>query len=136
YVLLYGHVMLGVAKPFPFESYAMPAFFGDGYGVIRDLIRGHTMTQIEATPLLILLGSLCILKIMATAVSLGSGGSGGIIAPSLFVGATAGGFVGLTLHQLGWFGVDDPSLHALIGMGAVLGAVVHAPLAAILILVE
>src|SRR5690606_26568406 len=40
------------------------------------------------------------------------------------------------LHELGWFGVEDPSLHALIGMGAVLGALVHAPLAAILILVE
>src|SRR2546430_6095174 len=55
-------------------------------------------------------------------------------APSLFLGATAGGFVGLFLRQIG--GKVEPSVYAMVGMGAVLAAVVHAPLASVLILLD
>ena len=73
-------------------------------------------------------------KILGTCATLGSGGSGGIIAPSLFLGATAGGFVGLFLRQIG--SKVEPSVYAMVGMGAVLAAVVHAPLASVLILLD
>ena len=48
-----------------------------------------------------MLGSLLVAKLVATAVTLGSGGSGGIFAPSLFLGAMTGGFLGSFIHQ--WF---------------------------------
>src|SRR5690606_19052741 len=72
----------------------------------------------------------------ATALTLSSGGSGGVIAPSLFVGAVSGGFLGTFLQLTGWFSELEPNVYALIGMSGVLAAVVHAPLAAILILFE
>src|SRR5262249_47847159 len=69
-----------------------------------------------------------------TALTIGSGGSGGIIAPALFLGATTGGLLGSVLRALHLFADVQPRIYALVGMGAVLAAVVHAPLAAILIL--
>ena len=79
---------------------------------------------------------LCALKIVATCCTLGSGGSGGVFAPSLFMGATVGGAFGLLLNRIGW--VDEPSVsaYALVGMAAVVAATTHAPLTAILILYE
>jgi CIC family chloride channel protein len=86
--------------------------------------------------LLALLGFLCVAKIIGTCLTLGSGGSGGVIAPCVFIGATAGSIVGFLLrHWLPNSGVQ-PELYALVGMGAVLAAVVHAPLASILICFE
>lgn len=73
---------------------------------------------------------------MNTCLTLGSGGAGGIIAPSLFIGAVVGGALGLALQHLGLSATLQPHAYALIGMGAVLAAVVHAPLAAVLILAD
>jgi CIC family chloride channel protein len=90
----------------------------------------------DVRKILLLLAFLCLIKILATCISLSSGGSGGIIAPSLFIGAAGGGFLGLLLKQTGWFSNINPQVYALVGMGAVLAAVVHAPLASIIILFE
>jgi CIC family chloride channel protein len=136
YVLIFGRLMLGLPKPFEFGHYPMPAFFGDGYGVIHELLRGEYYTAMKVQQLLTLLAFLCLAKILATCLSLASGGSGGVIAPSLFMGAAAGGFVGALLQHTGWFHSLHPEVYALVGMGAVLAAVVHAPLASILILLE
>jgi chloride channel protein, CIC family len=151
YVLVFGWWLLDRPKPIPVDDYPLPAFFSDGYGVIRQLVQAGPPAGPEiataATPtlsgfyaahspgiLLLLLGSLVVIKIVATCLTLSSGGSGGIIAPSLFLGATAGGFLGVLLRLAG---MDvAPHLYALVGMGAVLAAVVHAPLASILILLE
>lgn len=135
YVLIFGRLMLGQPKPFTFEQYSMPAFFADGYGVIHALLTAE-LYQLASGKLLLLLSFLCLVKILATCLTLGSGGSGGIIAPSLFMGATAGGFTGVLLRQTGWYSSIHPQVFALVGMGAVLAAVVHAPLASILILFE
>jgi len=138
YVMVLGWVMFHRPKPIEFESY--PAFFSDGYGVIRQLLTsetGPTQSLYELfSPgmLMVLLGALVVLKILGTCATLGSGGSGGIIAPSLFLGATTGGFVGLFLRQIG--ARAEPSIYAMVGMGAVLAAVVHAPLASVLILLD
>jgi CIC family chloride channel protein len=123
-------------KPFAFGDYPMPAFFGDGYGVIRQLLDGDMYPTLRFAPFLILIASLIILKVIATCLTLGSGGSGGIIAPCLFLGAVTGGTVGLLLRMTGIFPDLQPEMYALVGMGAVLGAVVHAPLAGILILFD
>lgn len=140
YVMIFGWWMLGRPKPVTFGTYPLPAFFSDGYGVIRQLVStgtagGNTLyEQYDLRVLMILLAVLVLFKILGTCATLGSGGSGGIIAPSLFLGATAGGFVGLFLRSIGAH--VEPSVYAMVGMGAVLAAVVHAPLASVLILLE
>jgi CIC family chloride channel protein len=136
YVVIFGRMLLHTPKPFSFEQYPMPAFFGDGYGVIQQLLTGGPYLQLSAGRILLLLAFLCMVKIVATCLSLASGGSGGIIAPSLFIGATAGGFLGVLLRHTQWYANLHPEVYALVGMGAVLAAVVHAPLASILILFE
>lgn len=120
----------------PFAAYDMPAFYSDGYDAVKQMLTSAFYADHTPMMILLLLGSLIVLKIVATALTLSSGGSGGIIAPSLFLGAVVGGFVGTFLHLTGWFTQLDANLYALIGISGVLAAVVHAPLAAILILFE
>ena len=93
------------------------------------ILGGHT-----ATLTLEFLVVVCFLKIIATAFTLAPGGSGGVFAPALFIGAAGGGAVGLVLTHYGLVG--DPSTYALVGMGAVLAATIQAPLTAIILLFE
>lgn len=79
---------------------------------------------------------LLIFKILATSLTLGSGGSGGIFSPSLFIGSITGIITGISFHQLFPFLTGSPSLYALIGMAAVISAVVRAPLTAAFIILE
>ena len=136
YVVGFGWMMLGTQKPFAFRDYPMPAFFGDGYGVVQQLIGVEFYTRHAFGMTIALLLFLCVAKIVGTCLTLSSGGSGGIIAPSLFLGATTGAVVGMTLHGLHHPAGMEVGFYALVGMGAVLAAVVHAPLASILILFE
>ena len=75
-------------------------------------------------------------KIIATSITIGSGGSGGIFAPSLFLGAMAGGFFGTIVHQLFPTITAAPGAYSIVGMGAVVSATTHGPISAILILFE
>lgn len=136
YVIVFGWMMLGTSKPIEFGTYPMPAFFGDGYAVINEMLKPGIYDQLGVTRGLLLLSFLLVAKLAATIFTLGSGGSGGVIAPSLFIGAAIGGIVGLVLRSGGWFQSVQPEVYAVAGMAAVLGAVVHAPMAAILIVFE
>ncbi|MEM6314626.1 MAG: chloride channel protein, partial [Planctomycetota bacterium] len=129
-------LMLAGGKFFPVDVYPMPAFFGDGYGAIQTLLGDMFYDDASFVATLTILGALLGAKLLATCLTLCSGGSGGVIAPSLFLGATAGGIVGLLLRSTELFRDIRPELYALVGMGATLAAVVHAPLASILILTE
>src|SRR5205823_4213592 len=64
YILLFGHLLLDVPyhKPFPYDSYPMPAFFGDGYGVIQQMLKADFYTNIGPMMLVLLL-FLCAIKI-------------------------------------------------------------------------
>lgn len=135
YVVIFGW-MQGGAVPAINSGYPMPAFFGDGYGFIQKLFVPEFYQQFSAGYLLATLGFLLLAKIIGTCLTISSGGSGGVIAPSLFIGAVAGGLLGLLLQKSGIFGSINPSFYALVGMGAALAAVVHAPMASIVILVE
>jgi len=128
----------GMMKPISPDWYPMPAFFGDGYGYIQMLLGEAFYENPSFSPrmLLAMLAFLIVAKLVGTCLTLASGGSGGVIAPALFLGATTGGFLGVALKQLGWMGTVQPAVFALVGMGAMLGATVHAPLAAILILID
>jgi CIC family chloride channel protein len=79
---------------------------------------------------------LVLCKILATSITIGSGGSGGIFAPSLFLGAMAGGFFGTMVHALFPAVTASPGAYSIVGMGAVVSATTHGPLSAILILFE
>ena len=119
---LVGGLILGVA------SLVFPQILGVGYGAIDMAL----MQQMAWW----LLAVLVLVKILATSVTIGSGGSGGIFAPSLFLGAMAGGFFGIVVHQLFPNITASPGAYSIVGMGAVVSATTHGPLAAILILFE
>ena len=105
-----------------------PHILGVGYGAI-DLSLAQSLSW-----WLMLLLVLC--KIMATSITIGSGGSGGIFAPSLFMGAMAGGFFGTVVHHIFPGVTASPGAYGIVGMGAVVSGTTHGPLAAILILFE
>jgi CIC family chloride channel protein len=75
-------------------------------------------------------------KILATSLTLGSGGSGGIFAPSLFLGAMTGNVVGSVFHSAFPNSMSSPGAFSLVGMGAVVAAATHAPITAIIIIFE
>ncbi len=105
-----------------------PEIYGVGYEAIESALRGEMLWHM----LLILV----IVKIAAVGITIGSGGSGGIFAPSLFIGAMAGGAVGTVVNQF-WPGATaPPGAYALVGMAAVVGAATHAPITAIVIIFE
>jgi CIC family chloride channel protein len=79
---------------------------------------------------------LVVVKIMATSITIGSGGSGGIFAPSLFLGCMAGGFFGAIVHQVFPNITASPGAYSIVGMAAVVSGTTHGPLSAILILFE
>jgi len=79
---------------------------------------------------------LVVLKILATSITIGSGGSGGIFAPSLFLGAMVGGFFGIIVHNIFPEVTATPGAYSIVGMGAVVSGTTHGPLSAILILFE
>ena len=117
-----GGSILGVTGLF------FPEILGVGYGGI-DLA---LMQKLAWWVLLLLI----VIKILATSITIGSGGSGGIFAPSLFLGAMAGGFFGAVVHQ--WFPTvtASPGAYSIVGMGALVSATTHGPLSAMLILFE
>ena len=105
-----------------------PHVYGVGYETIDMALRGELVWYI----LLMLLG----FKLLATSITLGSGGSGGIFAPSIFLGATLGGAYGSVIHNFLPTVTAHSGAYSLVGMGAVVAATTHAPIAAILILFE
>jgi CIC family chloride channel protein len=114
---------------------ALPPFFSNGYPVIERLLSAE-FYQGDATEAVTVLLAICLFKAVATCLTLGSGGSGGIFAPSLMLGAAAGGAVGTVLSAWGWVPHASAAHYALVGMAAVVAATTHAPLTAILIVYE
>jgi len=82
------------------------------------------------------LALLVVLKIVATSVTVGSGGSGGVFAPSLFIGAMLGGAFGEVMNQLFPGAVAPSGAYATVGMAAVFAGGARAPMTAVLILFE
>ncbi|MBN1357027.1 chloride channel protein [bacterium] len=105
-----------------------PHIYGNGYETITLTLHGNLT--------LLMLLALIPIKIFATSLTLGAGGSGGIFAPSLFIGATAGGAFGHIAHRLFPGVAASSGAYALVGMAALVGAVTHAPVTAIIILFE
>jgi CIC family chloride channel protein len=107
----------------------MPQVMGNGYDYIGEVLQGNGVVSVML--------ALVFLKIFATSVTLGSGGAGGVFAPSLFIGAALGGaFGGVANFLLPAGSISASGAYAAVGIGAFLGAVTHAPLTAIFLLFE
>jgi len=102
---------------------AVPQMYGVGYPVMNNVISGHVVVG------LILL--FLVSKVLATSLTLSIGGSGGVFAPSLFIGAMAGMAFGTLVHSLFGSAVGPPALYAIVAMGGVFAAAAQAPLTAI-----
>jgi CIC family chloride channel protein len=105
-----------------------PQVFADGYDVIDTMLSGSVVIWLAT--------ALVVLKVLATSLTLGSGNSGGVFAPSLFMGAATGLAMGHAINQLFPSVAAPPGAYALVGMGAMLAGTMHAPLTAILMLFE
>ncbi len=106
----------------------VPQVMGIGYDTVDAALAGElalgTLAGVTAA------------KLVATAAGVGLGLPGGLIGPTLVMGATAGGTLGLVVHAFYPGRIADPALYALLGMGAMMGAVLQAPLAALTALLE
>jgi CIC family chloride channel protein len=123
--------LMGLSYPLLFPSLAYgtsPQVFGGGYAPIAAALSN----QVPAFAALMLI----VLKLLATDLTLGSGGSGGIFAPSLFMGAMLGVVVGTVVGGLFPSIAAPPGAYALVGMGAVFAGAAHAPITALIMLFE
>ena len=102
---------------------AVPQIMGIGYDTVNAAIVG----QLSIT----LLCAIMFAKLVATAVSVGCGLPAGLISPSLVIGAVGGSLMGIVLNQSLSMPVQSSGLYALIGMSAMMGACLQAPLAAL-----
>ena len=105
-----------------------PEVYGTGFEAMYHLLHEATEWQFLA----LLFG----IKLIATCTTLGSGASGGIFSPSLFLGVVAGGLFGQAVHVVFPGLTAEPEAYAMVGMGAVVAGTTHAPVTAILMLFE
>jgi chloride channel protein, CIC family len=101
---------------------------GDSYKTLTQALLGNLPVTAMAV--------LCVLKLAATVTSYSSGGSGGIFAPSLFMGGMLGGAVGYLDVTVFHHPADSVGAFAVVGMGAVFAGIVRAPMTSILIIFE
>lgn len=107
---------------------ALPQMYGVGYPVLENAVEGKYA--------LILLVVLLVGKMVATSLTIGIGGSGGVFAPTLFIGAMAGTAFGDIAHHLLPSLTEPAGAYGLIGMGAALAGATRAPITAVIILFE
>lgn len=139
--LLIGGIGLGVL------IYFIPPLYGEGFDVINNLVQGNPQAALENNffnldvsniwAIILLLAGLVVFKIIASALTFGAGGVGGIFAPTLFMGSIMGNCFAKILNNLGI--LNNPvseSNFTLVGMTGLMAGVLHAPLTAIFLIAE
>lgn len=107
---------------------AVPEVMGIGYDTVDLALVGRfTLGALAA---------IAVVKLIATAIGFAAGLPGGIIGPTLVMGAAVGGVLGHIGGSLAPVGVSEVGFYVMLGMGAMMGATLQAPLAALLALVE
>ena len=126
----------------------IPPLYGEGFDVMNNLIAGNPEKALETNFLHLdlenvwviigLLAGLVFFKIIASAVTFGAGGVGGIFAPTLFMGSIMGNCVAKFINNIGLFGnhTVSESNFTLVGMAGLMAGVLHAPLTAIFLIAE
>lgn len=139
--LLAGGVGLGILV------YFIPPLYGEGFDVINNLVKGNpeialqnNIFNLDLTSIWVviaLLAGLVFFKIIASALTFGAGGVGGIFAPVLFMGSIMGNVVAKILNNCGLFpnGVSESNF-TLVGMTGLMAGVLYAPLTAIFLIAE
>ncbi len=122
-----GHPMIGALAIGLFIIIA-PQVAGVGYEYVDQALNGGLLFR---TLLL-----LCFMKSLATIFSYASGNAGGIFAPSLYIGAMAGGALGTLVHRFAPFPTGDPGAYALVGMGTVFAGIIRAPMTSVFMIFE
>jgi len=134
-----GGLMLGLL------ILAFPPLFGEGYIAIKNLSELDLATSLNGSildsnlndPWVLILMTLVImlLKVVATGITIGSGGNGGNFAPSLFTGAYLGYAFASLFNITGWFHLPISNF-TIVAMAGVLSGIFHAPLTAIFLIAE
>lgn len=125
--------------------FIFPPLFGEGYDNVKLLANGMA-EQInndnslfalldESWSLVVVAGFIVLLKPIAAAITIGSGGNGGNFAPSLFTGAYLGFFFSKLANNTGWMKIPEGNF-SLVGMAGVLSGVMYCPLSAIFLIAE
>jgi len=105
-----------------------PQVMGVGYEYVDQALNGGLIWKTMAL--------LCAVKLAATIISYASGNAGGIFAPSLYLGAMAGGAVGSLVHRFAPGATGDPGAYALVGMGALFAGIIRAPMTSVFMIFE
>ena len=138
--LLFGGAILGLL------IFLFPPLYGEGYFVIEKVINGETSFLFEnsllenfsnsETIVILVMFVLIFVKVIATGVTIGAGGIGGIFAPSMFTGAFLGLAFAKIINFIGLPYALSENNFALVGMAALLAGVLHAPLTGIFLIAE
>ena len=138
--LLIGGVAIGAML------YIIPPLYGEGYGVINNLLKGDHIAAIGQTPfeldlnniwiVIALLLGITIFKSIAMTTTFGAGGVGGVFIPTLVMGSALGNAIAKIINNIGLsFDVSETNF-TLIGMTGLMAGVLHAPLTAIFLIAE
>jgi CIC family chloride channel protein len=120
--LALGGVIVGLI------SVRVPSVWGNGYSVVNEML--NDQLPLEALAIVL------VAKLVSTAATVGSGAAGGILTPTLFMGAALGALFGGALHRIDPHSSSQLAAYALVGMGGFLAATTHAPLTSILLIFE
>ncbi len=137
--LFYGGAVLGIL------IFLFPPLYGEGYGTLSALLGGEA-TEIAAGSLIdgirdnyyvfiAFLLLILVFKVVAMAATTGSGGVGGIFAPSLYMGGVTGYIAASLINHFSFINVSERNF-ALVGMAGLMAGVMHAPLTAIFLIAE
>lgn len=134
-----GGTLLGILILF------LPPLYGEGYNTLRALINGNPdsiangslfyMLTDNIWYMVLFLVLILIFKVAATAVTTGSGGVGGIFAPTLFMGGISGFLVARVINSFDFLKVSEKNF-TLVGMAGMMAGVMHAPLTAVFLIAE
>lgn len=134
-----GGIILGILILF------LPPLYGEGYEILSTILRGNVQEitygsvfynyQNYFWVFVGFLGLIIIFKVIAMSVTTGSGGVGGIFAPTLFTGGITGYLVAKLINNFSFINVSERNF-ALVGMAGLMAGVMHAPLTAIFLIAE
>lgn len=136
---IFGGLLLGLL------IFLFPPLFGEGYSSVNSLLHGDYSDLLRkslfepyignAWVLLMVTMGIVLIKIIATSLTIGSGGNGGIFAPSLFTGSLTGFGFAFLVNTTGISALHVSNFIA-VGMAGIMSGVIHAPLTAIFLIAE
>jgi chloride channel protein, CIC family len=138
--VLYGGTLLGIL------IFLFPPLFGEGYYTMRSMLSGQPEQLLEQSLFsnlmddtgLVFIGFLILVlffKAIATSLTTGAGGIGGVFAPSLFMGGITGFIFSRIINMFSRFSISEYNF-SLVGMAGLIAGVIHAPLTAIFLIAE